>query len=146
MSCMTFAASSNAVLYEGGKVVFADCEPDTMNISAASVRSLITARTKAVVAVDMCGGVHNRDEIMAICEENNLILIEDAAHSIGSTYKGKQVGSAGMAHLTTFSFHPVKNMTTGEGGMIVTDDDAFAKRLRVFITHGITRDYKDRQA
>lgn len=135
---ITFAASANCILYCGAKPVFADIDPETYNISPAAIRRCITPRTKAVVAVDFTGQAVQLDEIRDICREHNLILIEDAAHSIGTRYKGQPVGS--IADLTTFSFHPVKTVTAGEGGAVMTNNDAFYKKLVLARTHGITRD------
>lgn len=141
VSSITFAASSNCVLYCGGTPVFADINPTNYNIDPNSVRQLITEKTKAVVAVDFTGQAVELDELRAICEENNLILIEDAAHSIGTKYDGKPIGS--IADMTTFSFHPVKTVTGGEGGAITTNDDELYKKLMLFRTHGITRDQNE---
>ena len=135
---MTFAASANCALYCGAKVVFADINPDTYNIDPKSIREKITDRTKAIVAVDFTGQVVEVDEIRRICEEYNLVFIEDAAHSIGSKYNGKLVGS--LADLTTFSFHPVKTITGGEGGAILTDNEEYYKKLLLYRSHGITKD------
>ncbi len=141
VSSITFAASANCVLYCGGTPVFADINPETYNIDPASVRKLITDKTKAVVAVDFTGQAVELDEIRAICKEHNLILIEDAAHSIGTTYKGHPVGS--IADMTTFSFHPVKTVTGGEGGAITTNDEELYRKLHLLRTHGITRDMEE---
>ena len=138
VSSITFAASSNCVLYARAKPVPADINPETYNIDPASIRKLITPRTKAVVAVDFTGQAVELDEIREICKEHNLILIEDAAHALGSEYKGQRIGS--MSDMTTFSFHPVKPITTGEGGMIVTDSEELYRKLVLFRSHGITRD------
>ena len=135
---MTFAASANCVLYCGGVPVFADIDPDTYNISPESVKKCITPRTKAVIAVDFTGQAAQYVELQAICKEHNLILIDDAAHSIGTKYGGKRIGN--VADMTTFSFHPVKTVTGGEGGAILTNDEAYYKKLMLFRTHGITRD------
>ena len=135
---LTFAASANCALYCGAKPVFADVNPETYNIDPESIKAHITDRTKAVVAVDFTGQAVELDEIKAICEEHGLILIEDAAHSIGTAYKGKMVGS--IADMTTFSFHPVKTVTAGEGGAILTNDDELYKKLVLAHTHGITHD------
>ena len=137
VSSITFAASANCVLYCGGTPVFADINPGTYNIDPASVRKLITPRTKAVVAVDFTGQAVELDELRAICKEHNLILIEDAAHSIGTLYNGQPVG--GIADMTTFSFHPVKTVTGGEGGAIMTNDEALYRKLHLYRAHGITR-------
>lgn len=135
---ITFAASSNAVLYCGGRPVFADINPDTYNIDPASVEKLITPNTKAVIAVDFTGQAVEIDQIREICNKHNLIFIEDAAHAIGTEYKGKKVGS--LADMTCFSFHPVKTVTAGEGGAILTNDDEFYKKLVLAHAHGITHD------
>lgn len=137
VSSITFAASSNCVLYCGAKPVFADIKPDTYNIDPASVRKLITPNTKGIVAVDFTGQAVELDEIREICRENNLVLIEDAAHAIGTKYKGQPVGS--LADMTTFSFHPVKTVTGGEGGAITTNDEQLYRKLMRLRTHGITR-------
>ena len=137
VSSITFAASSNGVLYCGAKPVFADIKPDTYNIDPASVRKLITPNTKGIVAVDFTGQAVELDEIREICRENNLVLIEDAAHAIGTKYKGQPIGS--LADMTTFSFHPVKTVTGGEGGAITTNDEQLYRKLMRLRTHGITR-------
>lgn len=141
VSSITFAASANCVLYCGGTPVFADINPNTYNIDPEEIKKLITPKTKAIVAVDFTGQAVELDKIRAICEEHNLILIEDAAHSIGTYYDGKPVGS--IADMTTFSFHPVKTVTGGEGGAITTNDEALYKKLRLLRTHGITRDTEE---
>lgn len=135
---ITFAASANCVLYCGGTPVFADINPDTYNIDPKSIRKCITPKTKAIVAVDFTGQAAELDEIRSICMEHNLILIEDAAHSIGTKYKGQPVGS--IADMTTFSFHPVKTVTGGEGGAVMTNDKELYQKLALARTHGITRD------
>jgi len=134
---ITFAASANCALYCGAKPVFADINPETYNIDPASVREKITERTKAIVAVDFTGQPVEVEEIRKICDEFNLVFIEDAAHSIGSKYNGAQVGS--LADMTTFSFHPVKTVTGGEGGAILTSNEEYFKKLSLFRTHGITK-------
>lgn len=135
---ITFAASANCALYCGARPVFADIDPDTYNIDPESVLKCITPRTKAVVAVDFTGQAVQLKEIRAICREHGLLLIEDAAHSIGTKYEGRPVGS--IADMTTFSFHPVKTVTAGEGGAVTTNDKALYDRLVLAHTHGITRD------
>lgn len=135
---LTFAASANCALYCGAKPVFADINPDTYNIDPESIRAHITDKTKAVVAVDFTGQVVEVEKIRAICDEFHLIFIEDAAHSIASKYNGKQVGS--LADITTFSFHPVKTITGGEGGACLTNDDELYRKLVLAHTHGITHD------
>lgn len=138
VSSITFAASANCVLYCGAKPVFADINAETYNVDPDSIRRLITPRTKGIVAVDFTGQAVEMDEIRAICQEHDLILIEDAAHAIGTKYKGQPVGS--LADMTCFSFHPVKTVTGGEGGAITTDDEGLYRRLMRLRTHGITRD------
>lgn len=137
VSSITFAASANCVLYCGGTPVFADIDPYTYNIEPESIKKLITPKTKAVVAVDFTGQAVKLNEIREICKEHNLILIEDAAHSLGTYYDGKAIGS--IADMTTFSFHPVKTITGGEGGAITTNDEELYKKLRLLRTHGITK-------
>lgn len=137
VSSITFAASANCILYVGAKPVFADIRPDTYNIDPNSIRRLITPRTSGIVAVDFTGQAVELDEIRQICEEKHLILIEDAAHAIGTKYKGQPVGS--IADMTCFSFHPVKTVTSGEGGAVATNDEALYKRLLRLRSHGITR-------
>lgn len=135
---LTFAASSNCVLYCGGKPVFADINPETYNIDPESIRACITEKTKAVIAVDFTGQAVEHDKIRKICDEYGLIFIEDAAHAIGTEYNGKKVGS--LADMTCFSFHPVKTVTCGEGGAVLTNSDDFYKKLVLAHTHGITHD------
>ena len=137
VSSMTFAASANCVLYCGGTPVFADIRPDTYNIDVEDVKRKITDKTKAIVAVDFTGQAVELDELKKICKEHNLYLIEDAAHSIGTKYNGQPVGS--IADITTFSFHPVKTVTAGEGGACMTNDDELFKKLSLYRSHGITK-------
>ncbi len=135
---ITFAASANCALYCGAKPVFADIDPNTYNISPEEIEKNITSKTKAVIPVHYSGQPCDMDEIINIAEKNNLIVIQDAAHALGADYKGMKIGSFG--DMTIFSFHPVKHITTGEGGMIVTNNEEFYKRLKLFRSHGITRD------
>lgn len=135
---LTFAASANCVLYCGGTPVFADVDPKTYNIDSEDIRRKITDRTKAIIAVHLAGQPCDMDAIHSLAREYGLIVIEDGAHALGSVYKGKRVGS--ISDMTTFSFHPVKPITTGEGGMIVTDNEDFYKKMFLFRSHGITRD------
>lgn len=135
---LTFAASANCVLYCGGTPVFADVDPKTYNIDPEDIQRKITDRTKAIIAVHLAGQPCDMDAIHSIAREHGLIVIEDGAHALGSVYKGKKVGS--LSDMTTFSFHPVKPITTGEGGMIVTDNEDFYKKMVLFRSHGITRD------
>lgn len=135
---ITFAASANCVLYMGAKPVFADINPETYNIDPDEIRSKITERTKAIIPVHFTGQPCDMDEIQKIAQEYNLTIIEDGAHALGAEYKGRKIGSIG--DMTTFSFHPVKNITTGEGGAITTNNEELYKKLILFRTHGITRD------
>jgi perosamine synthetase len=135
---ITFVASANCALYVGAKPVFADILPDTYCIDPAAVRGKISACTRAIIAVDFAGHPCDMEQINEIAKDKNIIVIEDAAHSLGAEYKGTKVGS--LADMTTFSFHPVKHITTGEGGMIVTNDQTYYGRLMLLRTHGITRD------
>lgn len=135
---ITFAASANCALYCGGKPVFADINPATYNIDPGSVQSKLTDRTKAVVAVDFTGQAAPLDELLAICREKGVTLIEDGAHSIGTKYRGKTVGS--IADITTFSFHPVKTVTGGEGGAVLTNSRDIYEKLLLARSHGITKD------
>jgi len=135
---ITFAASANCALYCGARPVFADIDPETYNIDPKSIREHITPATKAIVAVDFTGQAVKIKEIRAICDEYGLIFIEDAAHAIGTKYDGKQVGS--LADMTCFSFHPVKTITSGEGGAITTNNEELYRKLVLAHAHGITRD------
>ena len=135
---ITFAASANCALYCGARPVFADIDPETYNIDPDRVKEAVTERTKAVVAVDYTGQSADLDQLLAVCRANNLILIEDGAHVIGTKYKGRANGS--IADMTTFSFHPVKTVTGGEGGAVLTNDETLYKKLLLYRSHGITRD------
>lgn len=135
---ITFVASSNCVLYCKGTPVFADIDPHTYNIDPQDIERKITDKTKAIIAVHFTGQPCEMDRIHEIAKEHKLIVIEDGAHALGAEYKGRKVGS--LSDMTTFSFHPVKHITTGEGGMIVTDNPDLYERLKLFRTHGITRD------
>ena len=135
---ITFAASANCALYCGAKPVFADIDPNTYNISPKSVEEKIGEKTKAVVAVDFTGQAVELEKLQNICKKNKLVLIEDGAHSIGTKYNGKAVGS--IADMTTFSFHPVKTVTGGEGGAVLTNNEQYYKKLLLYRAHGITRD------
>lgn len=135
---ITFAASANCILYQGGKPIFADIDSSTYNIDPKDIEKKISSKTKAIVPVDFTGQPVNIDEINAIAKKYNLIVIEDGAHSLGAEYKGKKTGS--LVDMTTFSFHPVKHITTGEGGVITTNNKELYEKLKLFRTHGITRD------
>lgn len=135
---ITFAASANCALYCGARPVFADIDPETYNIDPENVKKLTTSKTKAVVAVDYTGQSVQLDELLEHCHSNGITLIEDGAHVIGTKYKGRMNGS--IADMTTFSFHPVKTVTSGEGGAVLTNDETLYKKLLLYRSHGITRD------
>ena len=135
---LTFAASANCAFYCGARPVFADVDPETYNISPESIKEHITDRTKAVVAVDFTGQAVNHREIRKICDEYHLCFIEDAAHAIGTKYDDMPIGS--LADMTCFSFHPVKTVTSGEGGAVTTNDPGLHRRIVLAHTHGITHD------
>jgi len=143
VSPMTFAASANCVVYQGGTPVFADVDPATLLIDPARVEEKITPRTKAIVAVDYAGQPCDYDALRTIAEKHDLAIVADAAHALGATYKDRPAGS--LADLSTFSLHPVKHITTGEGGVITTDDPELARRMRTFRNHGITTDHRQRE-
>ena len=135
---LTFAASANCALYCGAKPVFADVESETYNIDPKSIEANISEKTKAVVAVDFTGQAVRIKEIREICDKHHLVFIEDAAHAIGTKYDGKPVGS--LADMTCFSFHPVKTVTSGEGGAVTTNDKKLYEKLVLAHAHGITHD------
>lgn len=135
---MTFAASANCILYCGAKPVFADIDPQTYNIDPEDIKRKITSKTKAIIPVHYTGQPVDIDEINKIAKQYGLIVIADGAHALGAEYKGKKVGS--QSDMMTLSFHPVKHITTGEGGMILTNSEDFYEKLKLFRTHGITRD------
>jgi UDP-4-amino-4,6-dideoxy-N-acetyl-beta-L-altrosamine transaminase len=138
----TFVADANAIIYNNLKPVFADICPDTFNIDPEEIRKKITKDTKAIIYVDYAGHPCDIKAIREIADEFDLHLIEDACHAIGAEYEGKKAGN--FADLTTFSFHPVKHITTGEGGAVVTDKEELYKRLLMMRNHGIDRDTRDR--
>jgi perosamine synthetase len=140
---MTFAATANCVVYQGARPVFVDVDPGTLVISPQQVEAAITSRTKAVIAVDYAGHPADYDRLRAITERHGIALVADACHSPGGTYKGRPVGS--LADLNAFSFHPVKHIATGEGGMVTTENPQLAERMRRFRNHGITTDHRQRE-
>ena len=140
---LTFAATANCVLYQGATPVFADVTHDTLNLDPEQIGSRITPRTKALLPVDYAGHPAHLHQILEIADRHGLVVIEDACHALGAEYRGKRVG--GIAHMTVFSFHPVKHLTTGEGGMVTTDNPEFAQTLRRFRNHGISSDAHERQ-
>lgn len=135
---ITFAASANCALYCGARPVFADINPETYNIAPSSVEKCITEKSKAVVAVDFTGQSVELDSLLKICKDNGMVLIEDGAHVIGTKYKGVPNGS--LADMTTLSFHPVKTVTGGEGGAVLTNNKEYYEKLMLYRTHGITRE------
>lgn len=140
---MTFAATANVVVYQGGIPVFADVDRETLLIDPQQVESLITSQTKAIIAVDYAGQPCNYEALTEIARRHGLILVADACHSLGAESNGRRVGS--LADITVFSFHPVKHITTGEGGMAVTDNTEYARRMRLFRNHGIATDFRERE-
>ena len=135
---ITFAASANCVLYQGGIPVFADIDADTLNIDPEEIKKKITKKTKALIPVDFTGLPVDLEKILQIAKDNNLVIIEDASHALGATYKDSKIGN--ISDMTIFSFHPVKHITTGEGGMITTNNKEYYERLILFRTHGITKE------
>ena len=140
---MTFAASANCILYQGGTPVFADVDADTLLLDPAAVEAAITPRTKAIIAVDYAGQPCDWGSLRAIADKHHLGLVADSCHALGASYKGRSVGT--LADITVFSFHPVKHITTGEGGMAMTSDAALAARMRAFRGHGITTTASQRE-
>jgi perosamine synthetase len=141
---ITFAASANAALYEGAAPVFADVEPDTLLLDPASVEARLTSRTRAIVAVDYAGQPADYDALAAIARRRGVRLIADACHAPGATYNGRKTGT--LADISCFSFHPVKHLTTCEGGMCTTGDAEMAAHMRAFRNHGIASDHRSREA
>ena len=139
---ITFAATANSVVYQGGTPVFADVFPDTLLIDPDSVKKRISSKTRAVVAVDYAGQSCDYDKLNEIVKQQGIPLVADSCHALGGSYKGRKTGN--MADMTLFSFHPVKHITTGEGGMIVTPSASTAKKMRRFRNHGINSDHKTR--
>ncbi|EOS26278.1 UDP-4-keto-6-deoxy-N-acetylglucosamine 4-aminotransferase [Lachnospiraceae bacterium 3-1] len=135
---LTFAASANCVFYCGGRPVFADVDKRTYNIDPEDIERKITDRTKAILPVHLSGQPCDMDAIYEIAEKHHLLVIEDGAHALGAKYKGSCIGKD--SYMATFSFHPVKPITTGEGGMIVTNEEGLYQKLRLFRSHCITRD------
>jgi len=135
---LTFAATGNAALYLGAKPVFADVDSKTGNMSVADARKKITKKTKAIVPVDYAGRPADLAAFAKLARKHKMVLISDAAQSLGATYRGKPAGS--FADMSIYSFHPVKSITTGEGGAVVTDNPEYARLVKLFRTHGITKD------
>jgi perosamine synthetase len=141
---MTFVATANSVLYQGARPVFADVCPDTLNLDPEQITSALTASTRAIYPVDYAGHPADLDPLLALALQKGLTVIEDACHALGAEYKGRRTGS--IADMAIFSFHPVKHVATGEGGMVTTNNPKFAEELRRFRNHGISSDARQRQA
>lgn len=140
---LTFIATANCVRYVGAKVVFADVLPDTLTMDPSHVESLITSDTRAIITVDYAGLPADLTELMCIADEHGLVLVEDACHALGAEHSERRVGA--ISHMSTFSFHPVKHMTTAEGGMVTTEDPELAQRVRRLRNHGIDSDHRQRE-
>lgn len=133
----TFAASANVIIHTGATPVFADIDPITMNIDAEQIKAKLTSRTKAIVPVHIAGHPCDMDGILALARQHNLFVLEDAAHAVYTQYKGRMIGS--ISNATAFSFYATKNLVTGEGGMVTTDDPGLADKIRVLSLHGMSR-------
>jgi UDP-4-amino-4,6-dideoxy-N-acetyl-beta-L-altrosamine transaminase len=140
---MTFAATANCVLYRGGRPVFADVDSGTLLIDPAAAEAAVTSRTKAIIGVDYAGQPCDWDALRAVADKHGLALVADACHALGGEYKGRKVGM--LADISVFSFHPVKHVTTGEGGMCMTDDESMSRKMRIFRGHGITTTASQRE-
>jgi perosamine synthetase len=141
---MTFAATANCILYQGATPVFSDVRRDTLNLDPEQIEKKISPKTKAILPVDYAGHPAELGPILEIAQRHGLVVIEDACHALGAEYDGRRVGS--IADMTVFSFHPVKHITTGEGGMVATNNPQFAETLRRFRNHGISSDARQRQS
>jgi perosamine synthetase len=141
---LTFAATANCVLYQGATPVFADVSFDTLNLDPRQIEKKITPKTRTILPVDYAGHPADLTSILEIARRHGLVVIEDACHALGAEHAGRQVGS--VADMTVFSFHPVKHITTGEGGMVTTNHSQFAETLRRFRNHGISSDARQRQS
>ena len=135
---MTFAATANAILHTGARPIFVDVEKETMNIDTNLIEKAITSKTKAILPVHFAGRPCKMDQIMKIAQKNNLLVIEDAAHAIEAKYKGKKIGNIG--DMTCFSFYVTKNLVTGEGGMVTTNNEEMAKKIKMYGLHGMSKD------
>ncbi len=140
---LTFCATSNVVLHQQAIPRFADVTCDTLTIDPSSVEAHLSSKTKAILPVDYAGHPADLEELLLLGDRHGLVVIEDAAHALGASYRGQSVGA--VSHMTVFSFHPVKHLTTGEGGMVTTDSETYANRLRRFRNHGIDVDARARQ-
>jgi perosamine synthetase len=141
---MTFAATANCILYQGATPVFSDVRRDTLNLDPEQIEKKISPKTKAILPVDYAGHPAELAPVLEIAQRHGLVVIEDACHALGAEYDGRRVGS--IADMTVFSFHPVKHITTGEGGMVATNNPQFAETLRRFRNHGISSDARQRQS
>jgi dTDP-4-amino-4,6-dideoxygalactose transaminase len=141
---MTFAATAEVVTYFKARPVLIDCVPDTLNLDAHRIEQAITSKTKAIIPVHFAGHPCEMDHVMSIADDHGLHVIEDAAHALPARYKGKMVGS--ISESTCFSFYATKNITTGEGGMVTTDNEDYAARVRMMSLHGLSRDAWNRYA
>jgi perosamine synthetase len=139
---MTFVATANCVAFQGGRPVFVDVDRDTLLIDCSRIEACITSRTRAIIAVDYAGQPCDYDWLHAIAAKHELVLVSDACHALGACWRGRRVGT--LSHLTAFSFHPVKHVTTGEGGAVTTDDSELAGRMRRFRNHGIDTEWPER--
>jgi len=135
---MTFCATVNSIVHTGATPILVDCDRDTFLIDPQHIKDAITPKTRAIVPVHMCGRPCNMDAIMGIASRHNLLVIEDAAHAIETVYKGHKVGNIG--HLTAFSFYVTKNVITGEGGMVTTNNPDFANKIKMYALHGMSKD------
>jgi len=140
---LTFCATANCVLYQDATPVFADVSADTLNLNPEEAAKKISSNTRAIIAVDYAGHAADLSVLRSLAEQHGLLLIEDACHALGAEFRGKRVG--GIADMTVFSFHPVKHLTTGEGGMVTTNDHERAETLRRFRNHGISSEARQRQ-
>ena len=140
---MTFAASANCVVYQGATPIFADVEPETLLLDTAEAEKRLSPRTRAIISVDYAGQPCDYDGLRELAQKHQITLIADACHAVGGSYRGTQVGS--LADLSTFSFHPVKHITTAEGGMVTTGHPDWAERMKQFRNHGITSDHRQRE-
>ncbi|MDD5005736.1 MAG: UDP-4-amino-4,6-dideoxy-N-acetyl-beta-L-altrosamine transaminase [Candidatus Omnitrophica bacterium] len=141
-SPMTFVASANCILYCGGKPVFTDIQEDTQNIDPEEIIDKITKNSKAIIPVHFAGHPCDLKRIQSIAKKHNLIVIEDAAHALGAEYRDSKIGSCKYSDMAVFSFHPVKSITTGEGGAVLTNRKDLYKRLLLLRNHGIAKDRK----
>jgi perosamine synthetase len=139
---MTFAATANVVVFQGAAPIFCDVDAETLLINPDIIEQKISSASKAIIAVDYAGQPCDYDALREIADRNKLVLVADACHSLGAAYKGQKVGT--LADVTVFSFHPVKHITTGEGGMIVTNNSKYRRRMVMFRNHGITTDHRQR--